>query len=104
MDAEGGPGVICVRALCAQPTALEQRADHVAPVAQRVDERRPWKRLGDRGQHEGRLGRLLHGAAAADEAETADAVENRPDLVRRDVRDRGFERVHFAKVGEAGKR
>ena len=102
MDAEGGAGVVCVRPPGAQPAALEQRAHDIAPVAQRVDERPPRKRLRHGGQHERSLGCLLHSATAADEAQTTDTVEDRPDLVRRDVRNRSLERVHLAQIGVAG--
>ena len=104
MDAEGSARVVGVSPLGAQPAPLEQRTDDVAPVAQRVDERRTRERLRHRRQHERSLGRLLDSAAAADEAQATDAVEDRSDLPCRDVRNRGLERVHLAEVGEAGER
>ena len=104
VDAEGGARVVGVPPLGAQPAPLEQRTDDVAPVAQRVDERRPRERLRHRRQHERGLGGLLDGAAAADEAEATDTVEDRPDLLCRDVRNRGLEWIHLAEVGEAGER
>ncbi len=104
MDAESGTRVVGVGSIGTQPAALEQRADHVAPVAQRVDERSVRKRLGHGGQDEGGLRRLLDRATAPDEPEAAYAVDDRADLPGRDVRDRRLERVHLPEIGEPGER
>ena len=100
--------VVAAAAVGAQPAALEQRADDVAPVAEHVHGRR--LRIGEeRGlERERRLGRLLDGAEPAREPEQADALDDRPELPRgrrrrlaREPRQRRLERRHLVEVDEA---
>ena len=95
----------------AQPAALEERADDVAPVADDVDELRLWEGEGERLRDEGRLRRVLDGPPAADEAEPTRRGEDPPNascrLAGRKPRklwNRRLERRDLAEVDEPRQR
>ena len=107
--AEGRPGVVAAAALGAQPAALQQRADHVAPVPQGVHDPPLGEGLDDRREDVGHLGGLLERPDPAHEAETPRAGEEPADLFgglrlveMRDPADGVLERLDLPEVDEPG--
>src|SRR5207302_4456005 len=74
--AVGLPCIVLCHAICAQPAALEQRADDVTPVADHMHGGRARVCTEGAGEHVARLGVLLHAAQTASESERPDALED----------------------------
>ena len=108
MRAEGEASVVGAGALGAEPAALEQRRDDVAPVADDVHGDRFGVRPERGAEHEAGLGCLLHPAQAAGEAEKAHPLEDSPQAssgrILRLVQELGNRRLpglHLVQVDEA---
>src|SRR4029077_11095613 len=87
-----------------EPAPLQQGADDVTAVAQRVHGERLRIRLERRGEQWRRLRRLLDAAQSPGEADPPDALEDSAQLLgRRARRERRLPRRHLAEVDETGK-
>ena len=101
-------GIVTAGALVAEPSFLEQRADHVAAVADDVQDSGPGVGENRCRQHEARLGGLLDRPQVADEREAPDALERRSELngglggrKPPPALDGSLQRPHLAEVDES---